>query len=66
MWFLMVLIVFNSLLYLLLIIFYSFYITVLNNNNLYSIKLNNINFEMEKSISISGNRLNKVKHLLYE
>jgi hypothetical protein len=27
------------------------------------IKLKNINFEMEKSISISGNRLNQVKHL---
>ena len=31
--------------------------------NMLDVKLENINFEMEKSISISGNRLNQVKHL---
>ena len=31
--------------------------------NMLDIKLENINFEMEKSISISGNKLNQVKHL---
>ena len=31
--------------------------------NMLDIKLRCINFEMEKSISISGNKLNQVKHL---
>ena len=31
--------------------------------NMLDIKLDNISFEMEKSISISGNKLNQVNHL---
>ena len=31
--------------------------------NMLALKLDNISFEMEKSISINGNKLNNVNHL---